>query len=281
MSKPQIQQTSFLDPPENLTIRPSSTNEIGITQEDPYIKMETALAVRDSDGVYDVPVTSRQPSPVGDPTSLVQNNSNIIEHPDFSVQGDKTGLFAEDDYVNPALFREEAANNATNAADTSIYESMTVGDQHPYAKVKSPAAKGAGASGGNAEGLYDKPLDALLASGNRVLAKSGLPNSELQRTFTADNQYVLVRPQTGPGRRNASSQPTLDIDDDPYSNLSELDLTRRTTISGEAQASPYSKLSDLTLEVTKRTVNVGDETHVTPSNFTFTRIGDSRQTIYT
>ena len=178
--------------------------------------MESALPVReDASADYEVPVSSRQPSPVEDPTGDAISSVHVKEGgcstttkaPSESVDK-KLDLFTEDDYVNPALFRKESDNGGkTTAADSSIYESMTA--DNPYAKVKRPVARGADVSEGNSEDLHAR----LNAVETRVKA-----NDELHRTFTVDNQYVLIRPQMG--RRNAS-EPVLDAED-PYSNLADL-----------------------------------------------------------
>ena len=191
---------------------------------DPYIKMETALSTvegSDSTEVYEVPICSRQPSPVGDTASqLLQEGDSCTAKgvSDASAgQSEKTdiSLFIEDDYVNPALFRKEAEGGLVTRAspvDASIYESMVTADPNQGYKVKQKQrANGkAETSGEKAEGA--RPLLPFDDAGLVAV------NSELRRTYTADNQYVAVRPQIA--RRNAS-QPDLDIED-PYSNLSDL-----------------------------------------------------------
>lgn len=233
---------------------------------DPYIKMESALPriEANSAGVYEVPIPSRPSSPTGEAALLLPpqgESSNNQNTPEASAVN-KTDTFIEDDYVNPALFRKDAESQLAAAAqpDASIYESMVVSD-HGYAKVKNPTTPSGDTSEDKAEGLYDRPRDALQSFGNKVnnddppadkaeglydrprdALQNKVNNSDLRRTYTADNQYVQVRPQTG--RRNAS-QPILDVED-PYATLSDLYVTKRVTITAES-SSP------------------GNDTHVTPS----------------
>lgn len=206
-------------------------------QYDPYIKMETALPNveegPDSTGVYEVPVRSRQSSPIRDTTSLLPQEAedSTVKGPPEASAGlsDKIDVLIEDDYVNPALFRKEAESrrDASAPVDASIYESMVAGmvgldPDQGYTKVKRRAEEEAETSGEKAEELYARPFNtSTLPPFHHMVAV----NSELHRTYTADNQYVPVRSQIG--RRNAS-QPDLDIEN-PYSKLSDLHVAGKRT----------------------------------------------------